>query len=66
MLNLRFARAMLQYLDESQQQGPHPFVVLDLAARQERGPNLLLELLLPYLASVVPSVVLLGRILLLQ
>jgi hypothetical protein len=38
MLNLRFARAMLQYLDESQQQGPHPFVVLDLAARQERGP----------------------------
>jgi hypothetical protein len=47
MLNLRFARANLLYLDERQQQGPHQSSFLELAARQELGPFLLLELVRP-------------------
>jgi hypothetical protein len=52
MLNLRFVRAMMLCLDVlelDQQRRPHPSV-LELAARQERGPYPLLEILVLALA----------------
>jgi hypothetical protein len=37
------------YLDVDQQQGPDQLVLVEVAARQERGPHLLLESVAPYL-----------------
>jgi hypothetical protein len=62
MLNLRFVRAKLLYLDERQQQGPHQSSFLELAARQGLGPYLLLELVRP--SFLLGLLALLGQILL--
>jgi hypothetical protein len=38
------------YQDVDQQQGPDQLVLVEVAARQELGPHLLLELEVPFLA----------------
>ena len=37
------------YRDVDQQQGPYQLVLVEVAARQLRGPHLLLEVVAPYL-----------------